>query len=1225
MSIHSIYKRLCVNCGGEIDDYRASMGLPCSKCLPDTLIGDTLTGNTLTGDTLTGNTLIGANLTNTTSNEESKSTFPSVVDLKKLLNVVKPGNLKEIFQMKEKIEEVSDIFKKAIGSSPWNVQISWIKRVILGRSFSLVAPTGVGKTTFGLITALALAKEGKKSIIILPTTNLVDQAYEKLKLFSKKTEIKANIQRYSSKIKEKEKKEFRENIKNGNFDIVIITSSMVKNLLEISENLKFDFTFADDVDALLKQSKNIEHVIRLTGVPKEYIDKSLELIKTKFILAVSKDTAKKEEYLNKYKEILEETEKLRDSEKGVIVLSSATAKPRGARVKLFREIFNFEIGIKSEFSRNIGNYYLVTNNEEDELIKLINKLGDGGLVFTPVEKGVEYAIHISNLINKKTNYKSKVISSLTESQKEIENFKKGKLNILVGVATYYGSLVRGIDIPDRIIYTIFVNFPKFRVPLKIESLKLSPYQIIKIISEILPYEEDQKKRKQLESLVRRLRRNQTYQPLIEEGNKIIKTILEDKKYLEILKNSSDILIEENEDKTLEIIIPDINTYIQGSGRCSRLYPGGMTRGISVIIENNQKLMNVASKRHQLIEDTEWLNLEESEEKIQEDLKKAKEDRESLKKVLRGEASSEIKLQNKTVLIIVESPTKAKTISRMFGNPTERVIKGLSCYEVNFGNITFIVTASKGHIFELTTDKEDIFGLRVMNNIVIPVYDTIKRCPKCGRAFVSTSNTCIYCGNENINDRYKDLVSLIELAKEVDEVLISSDPDTEGEKIGFDIFLSVLPYLKVLNGDVKRMRFNEVTYSAIRKAVESPTDINKKLVESQLLRRIQDRLIGFGLSNILQEKFDKENLSAGRAQSPVLGWIIERYKEYNNSKSTFCELELGSNGTNLKVSIEAKKDEIKLKVGDKVNVKKVEEKKLELEPLPPFTTDTILSFANKYYKMSSNETMEILQELFEEGLITYHRTESTTVSLTGQKVAEEYLSEKAKELFQPRSWTSEGAHECIRPTKPIDRKTLEQMIYEGLIDENITRRHLLIYEAIFKRFIASQMKKSIVKNVSYEINLNGKTSNISRNVKIIEPGWTMIGYLQIEEELDETLEVKSIKFVRKPKTFLFSESDIIQLMKEKGIGRPSTYAKIIQTLLQRRYVISKNNKLIPTSLGIQVYEQLLKDFEDFISEERTQYIEKMMDEVEEGKKEYFSSLSELLEEFNSKIKPHIKPE
>ncbi len=1214
MSIHSIYKRLCINCGGEIDDYRASAGLPCSKCLPDTSLGEILTST---------------NSANGSSNEAlkniSSSSKETEFDIKKLLSISKPGNLREIFQMREKIEELSNIFKKAIGSSPWNIQISWIKRVILGRSFSLVAPTGVGKTTFGLITALALAKEGKKSIIILPTTNLVNQAYEKLKLFSEKTGINANILRYSSKIKEKEKKEFRENIKSSNFDIVIITSSMVKNLLKISENLKFDFTFADDVDALLKQSKNIEHVIRLTGVPKEYIDKSLELIKTKFILAVSKDTDKKGEYLNKYKEILEEIEKLRDSEKGVIVLSSATAKPRGARVKLFREIFNFEIGVKSEFSRNIGNYYIMTNNKENELIKLINKLGDGGLIFTPVEKGVDYAVYISNLINQETNYKSKVVSSLTESQKEIENFKKGKLNLLVGVATYYGSLVRGIDIPDRIIYTIFVNFPKFKVPIKTESLKLSPYQIIKILSEILPYEEDQKKKRQLESLIRRLKRNQTYQPIIEEGNNAVKTIIEDRKYLDILKNSDDILIEETENETLEIIIPDINTYIQGSGRCSRLYPGGMTRGISVVIEDNPKLMNMASKRHQLIEETEWFNLEESEEKLLEDIKKAKEVRENLRKVLQGEASPEIKLQNKTILIIVESPTKAKTISKMFGNPTERVIKGLNCYEVPFGNITLLVTASKGHIFELTTDKEDIFGLRFLNNTAIPVYDTIKRCPKCGKSFVSSSNVCIYCGNENINDRYKDLVSLIELAKEVDEVLISSDPDTEGEKIGFDISLSVLPYLKVLNGNVKRMRFNEVTYSAIRKAIESPTDINKKLVEAQLLRRIQDRLIGFGLSNVLQEKFDKENLSAGRAQSPVLGWIIERYREYNNLKSTFCELELSSNGKSLKVSIEAKREEINLKIGDKVNVKKVEEKELELEPLPPFTTDTILSFANKYYKMPSNETMEILQELFEEGLITYHRTESTTVSLTGQKVAEEYLSMKAKELFQPRSWTSEGAHECIRPTKPIDRNTLEQMIYEGLIDENITKRHLLIYEAIFKRFIASQMKKSILKNISYEIDLNGKLLSTSRNVKIIEPGWTTIGYIQIEEELDEKLEVKSIKFVQKPKTFLFSESDIIQLMKEKGIGRPSTYAKIIQTLLQRRYIISKNNKLIPTSLGIQVFEQLSKDFGDFISEERTQYIEKMMNDVEEGKKEYFPSLSELIEEFNSKIKPHLKPE
>jgi len=1181
MEVHSIYKKICINCGGEVDDYRALMGLPCKNCLPDPLPKE--------------------------SNQ---------IDLSNLV-----GNISNIFKTKRKIEEISEIFRKGVGSAPWNVQASWIKRVILGRSFSLVAPTGVGKTTFGLIMSLALAKEGKKSVIILPTTNLVDQAYEKLKLFSRKTKIKANIQMYSSKIKEKEKKQFKESIKNGNYDIVIITSNMVKNLVSISENIRFDFIFADDVDSLLKQSKNIENVIMLAGVSREYIDKSLELIKTRFLLAVSRDKEKKEENLTKYKEITEEIERFKEKDKGIIVLSSATAKPRGARVKLFKEIFNFEVGVKSEFSRNIGNYYLTTSNMEEDLVKSIETLGDGGLIFTSIEKGIEYAKFISDLINKKTNYKSRVISSLTESKKEIENFKKGNVNILVGVSTYYGSLIRGIDIPERIIYSIFVGFPKFRVPLNTENLKLSTYQIIKIISEILPYESDPKKKKNLESLLRRIRKSPTYQPLIEEGNNIVKTILEDEKYLNILQNSDDILIEIKEERK-QILIPDLNTYIQGSGRCSRLYPGGMTRGISIIIDDNPKLIGIAAKRYQIIEETEWMELKKSQEKLLEDLKEAKEDREKLLKVLKGEVSNEIKLQNKTTLIIVESPTKAKTISKMFGTPTERIVKGLSCYEVTSGNITFIITSSKGHIFELTTDKEDIYGLRIIGNTPIPVYDTIKRCNKCGKTFVSSSNVCTYCGSENVNDRYKDLTSIIELAKEVDEVLISSDPDTEGEKIGFDILLSILPYMKILNGNVKRMRFNEVTYNAIRKAIENPTEINIKLVEAQLLRRIQDRLIGFGLSSILKDKFERDNISAGRAQSPVLGWIIERYKEYNQSKSTFCELELTSKQNEIKLSIEGNKEEIKLKVGDKVNVKKVEEKEIDLEPLPPFTTDTILSYANRFFKMSSNDTMGILQELFEEGLITYHRTESTTVSLIGQKVAEEYISTKSKELFKPRNWASEGAHECIRPTKPIDRSTLEQMIYEGIIDEEITKRHLLVYEAIFKRFMASQMKKSTIKNANYEINLNGKVISVSRNIEIIDPGWSTIGYLQIESKIEPILEVKSIKFVKKPKTFLLSESDIIQTMKEKGIGRPSTYSKIIQTILQRGYVISKNNKLIPTKLGIEVFKQLSYEFSDFISEERTSHIEKIMDEVEEGKKEYSSSLDEMFEEFNKKIMPYI---
>lgn len=1173
MITHSVYKRGCVSCGGEItDDRLISIGV-CEKCFND-----------------------------------DYSCFEEVVR-----SLDSSSKVQDLFKIKNEIDNWVELFSKAVGTTPWNTQITWMKRVILGRSFSLIAPTGVGKTTFGITTSLSIALKGKKSIIILPTANLVHQVYEKIKVFSQKVGIDANVIMYSSKLTEKQKSKFKEEITNGNYDIVIITSTMVKNLVSLKSDLKFDFIFADDVDSLLKQSKNIEYVIMLSGLSKDDVDIALEVIKLKFSLAVSKGGDKFQGYLEKYSTLSQKFVDIKKKKKGIIVVSSATAKPKGARVKLFKELFDFEVGSKSEVFRNVGNYYILSSEREEELIKVIETLGDGGIVFVSTEEGLEYAEKISNLINQKTSLKSAIISS-QKGVKDLERFKKGEINILVGVSTYYGALVRGIDIPERIIYSVFVGIPRFRVIIDPDNLNVSPYQILKILLEISSSIEDDKERKKIESFLRRFRNNLNYDPLVQQGRELLRNFLREKKYIEFLKNATDIVFQRLGDKNV-VLIPDLNTYIQGSGRTSRLYPGGMTRGISVVIEENQKLLGVASRKYKWIEDIDWEEF--SEEKVLEDLKRAKEDRVNLKRALKGEVETSIKMLNKTVLIIVESPTKAKTISKLLGNPSERIIKGLNCYEVTTGNITFIITSSKGHIFELTTDREDIYGIRLLNNTLVPVYDAIKKCLKCNKTFVSDENKCKSCGEDKYIDRFEDIVSLIELVKEVDEVFLASDPDTEGEKISYDIFAFLNFYTKFFGGKVRRMRFNEVTYYAIKQSIDNPQEIQLNLVESQLLRRVQDRLIGFGLSQYLKEEFKEENVSAGRVQSPVLGWIVERFREYNELKSYFTDITLSTeSGEEIYLSLEVKKDDLGLKEGDKVNISLVEEKDIELFPFPPFTTDTILVQANRFFKMNSDKVMAILQDLFEEGLITYHRTESTTVSLMGQQIAKEYLHIKELEsLYNARGWESEGAHECIRPTKSLDTQTLSQLINEGSISSStIKQQHLLIYDLIFKRFIASQMKTVIVKNKTYSIKLGEKEAIISRNTDIVQEGWNKIGYLQIEKELPSSMVVKKLASVKKPKVSLLSEADVIQIMKQKGIGRPSTYAKIISTLLKRGYVIHKNNRLIPTKKGIYVYDLLKERFYDFVSEDRTRYIEDVMNKVEKGEENYFSALNEIFEEY-----------
>ncbi|MFN4244961.1 MAG: reverse gyrase [Brevinematia bacterium] len=1176
MLVHSIYRRGCILCKGEITDERLiSLGI-CSRCFPG--FSDDI--------------------------DKLFSSFYSNDVIAELLNT------------KEEINNWIEIFQKSLKVSPWSTQVSWAKRVILGRSFSLVAPTGIGKTTFGIITAISMAMKGKKSLIVVPTINLVKQVSEKIAEFCGNIGISPKVIMYSSKLTSKEKVSFKKDYSDKNYDIVIVTSSMVKNLVDLGDGVKFDFIFADDVDSLLKKSKNIDYIVMLSGFSREEIDKTLEFIKAKFLLGISKENKKFEENLRNYKEILETMQSIKSKEKGVLVVSSATGKPRGARVKLFKELFDFEVGRASDAVSNISNYYLISKNLEQDFLKILEFMGDGGIVFVPPERGVDYAKKVSNLINSKTNLKSVVISS-EKGDEGLKKFKLGKVNVVVGVSTYYGTLVRGIDIPERIIYAIFLGLPSYKVIVDPTNLSVSSYQVLKILSELVVNIEDKNEKKKIESFIRRFRNNMGYENLLNQGREILKELLKQEKFIEILKNSTDIVLRNIDGKNF-IVIPDVNTYIQASGRTSRLYVGGITKGISIVLESDEKLVDVTSRKYKWIKDVEWKEF--SEEEVSKDLEIAKLDRKKLSLVASGKVENEVKRINKTVLIIVESPTKAKTISKLLGTPIERIIKGMNCYEVTTGNVTFIITSSKGHIFELVTDSEDLYGMKVMNGTLIPVYDAIKICQNCNKTFVSQENKCIYCNDSRYIDKIDNIISLIELAKEVDEVLLASDPDTEGEKISYDIFAFLSPYIKFFGGSIKRIRFHEVTYHAIKDSISRPEEVNINLVEAQLLRRIQDRLVGFGLSGFLKEKFSDDNVSAGRVQSPVLGWIVERFNEYNTSKTYFSEIVLSGQGEEISLSIEGKDEEIGVKLGSKAKVKILEEKNIELHPLPPFTTDTILSQANRSFGMSSDEVMKLLQDLFEEGFITYHRTDSTTVSAFGQNIAKEYLGVKGMEdLYMPRGWESEGAHECIRPTKSIDLQTLQLLLNEGIISTSTLKRsHLMVYDLIFKRFIVSQMKPILVKSLTYIINLGQREITVSRNVDVISEGWNKIGYLRIDKPLPEELVVIKVNCIKKPKVSLLSEADIIQMMKQRGIGRPSTYSKIISTLLKRRYVLSKNNRLIPTEKGIRVYSILKSRYGEFISEERTRYIEQVMDDVEQGRENYFSALDEIFKEYKYSI-------
>jgi reverse gyrase len=273
-------------------------------------------------------------------------------------------------------------------------------------------------------------------------------------------------------------------------------------------------------------------------------------------------------------------------------------------------------------------------------------------------------------------------------------------------------------------------------------------------------------------------------------------------------------------------------------------------------------------------------------------------------------------------------------------------------------------------------------------------------------------------------------------------------------------------------------------------------------------------------------------------------------------------------------------------------------------------------------------MRLAQDLFEMGLITYHRTDSTHVSNAGIEVAREYItSELGEEYFKPRPWGEEGTHEAIRPTRPIDTGRLMQLIRDGVIQlpRNLTRNHYRLYDMIFRRFMTSQMVPAVILHERAVINAGVGKVELEGYVEILKDGWTKLRSPPLRQlpKLEPGAKLKVVEFKKwkAPKVSLYTQGDIIALMKERGIGRPSTYAKIVQTLLQRYYVFETRGrkKLVPTEKGIKVYHYLISKYRELVSEEKTRELEEKMDLIEEGKLNYLEVLNELYREIACEIR------
>lgn len=1155
----------CPNCKGIVSDERLGKGIPCENCLPEGKIPSN----------------------------------PSILKICEILEKEKTLKQLKIFgEVEKQVSNFSKLFKEIIGAKPSSLQINWAKRLFLGESFAIIAPTGTGKSTFGLISALLTPK---KALIIVPTKMLVNQVETKLNDFIDRTSSlalkKKRILAYTGQKKEKEI------LEKQNFDVFICTSAFMHKNFEILKSLDFSLIFVDDVDSFLKSSKNVDNLFLLLGFSEEEIK-----------LALKRDKTEED-----YSELLKIKKNHRSTQKQLII-SSATLKPRTNRVLLFQNLLGFEITRFVSTLRKVIDTYLDVGEPRDiqrlseEAVKLIKALGKGGLVFVEESYGRTYVEKFTEQLRENG---VKAISYLEVSEEDLLNkLKQGEVEVAVGLCHLGNPLVRGLDLPEILRYAIFLGVPKHVFPLmKNEvsfSLSVAPQFLYSLLLSLMPLFKDDERITAL-SHVNYLRRFLTlreedlpkYEGLYKKVLSIkefIEERLKNPEFIEKLKTNEEVFLERDENGNYYLIVGNASSYLQASGRVSRLTTKGLMPGLSVILVDSFKALNSLKKRLRFYLGDEVELTEVNFEKIIELDTQIKQEREKI---------SAEKIDFKNYLLIVESPHKAKTIASFFGKPSVRRYTNLWVYEIPMENTLLSVCASLGHLYNLSR-KKGIFGVLKNNGTFHPVFNTIKIDRETGEQYVDEEEIK---DKENIFDKADIVDGLRILSFCSDQTFIASDPDSEGEKIAYDIYINLKPFQK----NIKRLEFHEVTVRALKKAFETPQEINLPRVKAQLARRVADRWVGFSLSQELWKVFHKNYLSAGRVQTPVLGWVIEREKL---SKQHKYRINFTINEYPLFIEVEEK--EIAEKLEQHLPQAKITlegQKEDELSPPPPYTTDTILEEAYNFFRFSTSYTMSLLQELFELGLITYHRTDSTRISDVGRfQVAKPYISEHfGEELFYPREWFSEGAHEGIRPTRPWDVEELKLRVAHGLISFKNYKDSFRLYDLIFRRFIASQMRKTKVLKKNLKLVLPFFAWEEEVIVDILSNGYDLVWTKPHLFPVSPSFTINNIKLQKIPKAFLFNQGTLIQEMKKRGLGRPSTYAEIVSTLLNKYYVYElKNGGLVPTALGKQVYEYLRSRFETYVSEEFTRKLEAFMDEVEEGKKDWVEicyTLLPLLKELN----------
>ncbi len=1196
--VNPVYSRLCPVCGGEADAYSIEEYGMCSKCLAGRETG---------------------------------------------LNAY---TLHQVFR--EELMDYKIFFRKTTGYELWGAQETWVKRLLNRENTVIIAPTGMGKTTLLITYALYLAKHySKKTLFLTPTRTLAKQVYSRLLEYSGKVGGNIRILFYDSTFSKKKRIEIIKKIMNNEYDILVLTNNyMIRNPDKIDQKY-LDTIIIDDVDSLLKSNKNAKKLLNLLGYSNDVIEKIREKHRIIWKIMLSKTFNHDEELENQIHRLIEIEEEieeeLRNTNIKQVVIASATGKMRGTYAKILRDLLKIDVSGITLYGRNITDTYLyIEDNIVDVLEEVLVKLGPGGLI----------------LLSPRHPFHDKIVKDVEEIRRRLvergyrieyakpstlHRFVKGEIDYLIGSSSYYGLSVRGIDAPKTIRYIVFIGTPLFTIELN--TLLSSP----KMLARIALYLFEETREKKYYEIMNSIRRKIfTLSPselrilsllfkeklsLKDIGNKKIIDTYNDlyKYYLEILDTTKKLL---EEKKVLEIntltlyhgknkylaLIPDPLTYIQGSGRSSRLYLGRMTHGLSIIIEYSvfKNLVKALDQKlgyytgNKLFKPFNEVDLDREIGEIDRSRKDL--DRE--------------RIGYRNILVVVESPTKARTIAKFFGKPVRRKIGTVSIYEIPFIKddtvIHLNIMATRGHLYELTTDPgRGVYGVELGHEIK-PVYETIKRCRICGYQFTHGSS-CPRCGSRSYIDSIEVINVLRKLGQEAHEIYIATDPDIEGEKIAYDIYLVV----KNFNKNIWRIELHEISVKEFLKALENKRSIDKKLVEAEIYRRVLDRLIGFSLSHELWRRYGKKWFGAGRVQTPVLGWIIDRYSRYRSDRCYRIVFSLDKYPEPyISICIPRDMKELYRSIVEEKKIRLVADKTfiVENKSPPPYTTDELLYDASRL-GYTASQTMKILQELFESGFITYHRTSSHYISSNGISIAKKYLEEKNLLKYSRFThWGQPGAHEAIRPVYPLDRNDLEKAVMEGLVTPSIplTYHHYRIYGLIFKRFIASQMKPYKVLRREYSIYFRdmflGKTYI---DLEVIENGYNLVynrfKTYPVYKDLEEIVaEIKILVKKASSKTPLYSEGDLVAEMKKQGLGRPSTYSKILSSISRHGYVIrsKKRNYLIPTKTGIEVYRYLSNNYPELVSIEVTRKMEENIDLIASGKLSVDKAVEEVLEIINN---------